>query len=182
VNTKLLYALVFLGPAAIAACSSSSKSAGDAGMDGPSDAIVSTPCPGTAPAQGAACTGASSCPYGSACSQTVSVCTGGFWENSPAVVLDGGECPLSIPANGADCTICPSTGPCTYNTTCDPEAGASMATASCTSGHWSVAMTLCPFDAGIPDVGPPDAMGDAPSDVHDADLDAPDAREDAAAH
>jgi hypothetical protein len=182
VNASSLRASVVLGAAALVACSSTSKSVADAGLEGPSDAIVSTPCPSTPPKEGSACIGVSSCPYGSACNQTVSVCTGGFWESSQAVLMDGGMCPSTVPANGADCTICPQAGPCTYNSTCEPDAGPSSASASCTGGHWSVATTKCAFDASLPDVGPEDATSDALSDVHDAGFDVADAPPDADAH
>jgi len=181
VNTKRIWATI-VASAALVACSSTSKSGGDGGPDGASDAIVSTPCPSTPPKEGSACMGASSCPYGSGCDQTVSVCVGGFWENSSAPVTDGGTCPRTVPANGADCTMCPQAGPCTFNSTCDPEAGAASAVASCTSGHWSVATTKCAFDASTPDVGPEDAPSDTTPDVHDASFDVADAPADADAH
>jgi hypothetical protein len=153
---------------AFAACTSSAGNGADGGRDGGGDAIVSTPCPAAAPAQGASCSGAASCPYGTACNQTISVCTGGFWENSPAVLMDGGSCPPSPPAEGAACAICPSTGPCAYDTACEPDAGGTMTSAVCKGGAWSVTTTACPFDAGMSDAGAPDAPSEA-----DASTDAP---------
>jgi hypothetical protein len=171
VNAKMT--LLFIAPLGLglSACSSSSSHPpSDGGSDG-QDATVSTPCPKSQPAQGAACSGASSCSYGAACSQTISVCTGGFWENSPAVLADGGECPATVPANGADCSLCASVGACSYNASCELDGG-TRAVASCTSGHWSVTSMLCPVDGGISDGSSVDGADGAP----DAEPEGGDAR------
>jgi hypothetical protein len=131
------------------------------------DVVATTPCPSAEPAHGSACEGAASCPYGQACSQTISVCTGGFWLNSPADITDGGECPATAPDPGADCTLCPSSGPCTYDANCEGDRGES-ATASCQAGAWSVTQTPCAHEGGIPEGGL-----EASSDAGDARADGP---------
>jgi hypothetical protein len=161
--TGLALAVVAL----VSACNSSnSNGTGDAAGGG-KDGLASTPCPSQAPSQGAACSGAASCAYGEACNQTVSVCTGGFWENSPAVVTEGGACPTSAPDPGAACALCESVT-CTFDSDCDLDGGVRIA-AKCTSGAWAVSKTDCPFDAGSPEAGPTDGGdgGDA-SDAGDA--------------
>jgi len=149
----------------VAACTGSAGNGSDGGA-GARDVFVSTPCPSEAPSQGAACSGAASCPYGKACDQTISVCTGGFWENSPAVLEDGGECPLTPPDHGADCRLCAASGPCTYDSDCDLDAGVSV-TAVCNAGTWKVASKDCPHKGVIADGGA-DVATDGEAGAQDA--------------
>jgi hypothetical protein len=184
-RTKLfLGSVAFVGAVAahVSACNSSPSTGPGDGASDAKDGSVSTPCPSALPPQGGACSGGASCSYGEACNPTIAVCTGGFWENSPAVLADGGSCPMLAPAEGVECMLCAAVATCTYDSDCD-EDGGSRITATCKSGTWTVASVACPLnagdagDAGPPADGGPDARADAPEDAHS---DRDDARTDGA--